>query len=123
MIDQNDLDELIKELDIEQIRREVFTLYDIKYGLDTQLALRKMQVLECQHIDFQNYLECLDEAHDRFLSFIFQGRVFNKMQQNPLHSLDLNHGVPQEFNIILNDLLDDNAELGAEDYAMQQMQL
>jgi hypothetical protein len=35
VIGQEDLDELVKELDVEAIRREVFTLYDIKYGLDT----------------------------------------------------------------------------------------
>lgn len=29
------------------------------------------------------------------------------MEQNPLHSKDLNHGVPGLFNQILDDLLDD----------------
>ena len=116
MINQDDLDELIQELDVEQIRREVFNLYNIKFGLDTQLALRKMQVLESEDMMFQNYLECLDEAHQKFLSFIFQGHVFNKMQQNPLHSIDLNHGVPNEFNHILDELLDDQHAIYAEEY-------
>jgi len=43
---------------------------------------------------FQNYLECLKEAHDRFLTYIFQAYKFQKMEQNPMHSKDLNHGVP-----------------------------
>lgn len=121
VIGEDDLQEMIRELDIEAIRREVFALYDINYGLDTQLALRKMQVLESEDIMFQNYLECLDEAHDRFLGYIFQGHLFNKMQQNPLHSADLNHGVPNEFNIILDELLDDTHNLYAEEYEVTQM--
>ena len=52
----------------------------MKYGLDTTLALRKVQVLEVEDEVFQNYLECLKEAHDRFLSYIFQGHVYGKMQ-------------------------------------------
>ena len=78
-IGEEDLTLLIKELDIEAINREVFELYGISYGLDTTLALRKVQVLEAGDEIFQNYLECLKEAHDRFLSYIFQGCVYGKM--------------------------------------------
>ena len=79
----------MKDLEIETINRDVFDLYQIKYGHDTTLALRKVQVLEADDQVFQNYLECLKEAHDRFLSYIFQGNTFGKMQQNPMHSTDL----------------------------------
>ena len=48
IVGEEDIQEMIKELDIESIRKEVFTLYDIKYGLDTQLALRKVQVIEAE---------------------------------------------------------------------------
>ena len=72
---------------------------------------------------FQNYLECLKEAHDRFLSYIFQGHKFPKMEQNPLHSQDLNHGVPPFFNDILDELLDDTHAIYAEEYDMEQMKL
>ena len=41
-IGEDELTILIKELDIEVINREVFNLYDICYGLDTTLALRKV---------------------------------------------------------------------------------
>ena len=41
-IGEDDLTNLIKELDIEAINREVFNLYEISYGLDTTLALRKV---------------------------------------------------------------------------------
>jgi len=39
------------------------------------------------------------------------------MQQNPLHSSDLQHGVPWEFNAILDELLDGDAGMmNEEDY-------
>ena len=41
IVDQYEIQELINELDIEAIRIEVFEVYGINYGLDTQLALRK----------------------------------------------------------------------------------
>ena len=120
-IGEEDLTCLIKELDIEVINREVFTLYDIEYGLDTTLALRKVQVLEAEDEIFQNYLECLKEAHDRFLSYIFQGHTYGKMQQNPIHSTDLQYGVPWEFNCILDELLDGGEQvfLNSEEYKVQ----
>ena len=91
-------------------------MYNISYGLDTTLALRKVQVLEADDTVFSNYLECLKEAHDHFLAQIFQGMVFNKMQQNPMHSTDLQYGVPWEFNQIVDELLDpDVALLGQHD--------
>ena len=47
VVEEQDVDTLVKEIDIEMVRKEVFKLYRVKYGLDTQLALRKVQVLEC----------------------------------------------------------------------------
>ena len=46
VVEEQDVDTLVKEIDIEMVRKEVFKLYRVKYGLDTQLALRKVQVLE-----------------------------------------------------------------------------
>lgn len=105
-IGEDELTNLIRDLDIDSINKEVFKLYNVEYGLDTTLALRKVQMLEAADTVFMNYLDCLKEAHDRFLSYIFQGYVFNKMQQNPMHSTDLQWGVPLEFNAILDDMLD-----------------
>jgi len=118
-IGEEDVIILIRDLDIEAINSEVFKLYQISYGLDTTLALRKVQVLEAEDEVFQNYLECLKEAHDRFLSYIFQGNVFGKMQQNPMHSTDLQFGVPWEFNAILDELLDGSGLMNEEEYKMQ----
>jgi len=47
-IDEDELSYMIADLDIESINREVFGLYSISYGLDTTLALRKVQVLEAE---------------------------------------------------------------------------
>lgn len=104
-IGEDELAELISNLDVEGINRDVFKLYDLSYGLDPTLALRKVQMLEAGDEVFMDYLGCLKEAHDVFLSYIFQGGVFMKMQQNPLHSTDLQWGVPLEFNAILDDIL------------------
>lgn len=106
VIGEDDLTMMIKDLDIDAINKDVFNLYEIQYGLDPTLALRKVQVTESEDEVFQNYLECLKEAHDRLLSYIFQGHTFGKMQENPMHSKDLQHGVPYEFNNILDELLD-----------------
>lgn len=70
-VGEEDLTSLIKEIDIEAVNRDVFNLYETKYGLDTTLTIRKMRVLEADDEVFMNYLQCLEEAHDRFLSFIF----------------------------------------------------
>ena len=41
-IGDDDLTNMIKDLDIEVINRDVFSLYKIQFGLDTTLALRKV---------------------------------------------------------------------------------
>ena len=45
-LEEDDLTDLVRDIDIEAINQEVFDLFNIKYGLDTTLALRKVQVLE-----------------------------------------------------------------------------
>jgi hypothetical protein len=42
--------------------------------------LRKIQQIYAEDTPFQQYLELLKEAHDRFLSFIFQGHIFLKLE-------------------------------------------
>lgn len=85
-LNNEDITNMLREIDIEEINREVFTLYNIKYGLDTTLALRKVQILEQDDEYSMDYLECLKKAHDSFLEYIFQGYTFLKMQENPLES-------------------------------------
>jgi hypothetical protein len=46
LIGEDDIKDLVKELEIETISKDVFKLYDVKIGLDTKLSLRKVQVLE-----------------------------------------------------------------------------
>jgi len=59
------------DMDVENVRVDVFKLYEVNPGLDAQLSLRKLQILNSDDSMFQNYLTCLKEAHDRFLSYIF----------------------------------------------------
>ena len=56
---------------------------------------------------FQNYLISLKKVHDKFLLFIFKGQKFSKLEQHPMHSTDLNYGIPQIFNQILDELLEE----------------
>ena len=42
VVGEEDVDNLVRDIDTEWLRKEVFKLYDVKYGLDTQLALRKV---------------------------------------------------------------------------------
>ena len=80
VIEDHDVDNLVREIDTEWIRKEVFKLYDVNYGLDTQLALRKVQILEGQDPMLLNYIACLEEAHSRFLAMIEQGLEHPKME-------------------------------------------
>lgn len=41
-IGEDDLTMMIKDLDIDNINRDVFDLYEISYGLDPTLAMRKI---------------------------------------------------------------------------------
>ena len=80
VIEDHDVDNLVREIDTEWIRKEVFKLYDVNYGLDTQLALRKVQILEGQDPMLLNYIACLEEAHNRFLAMIERGLEHPKME-------------------------------------------
>ncbi|CDW79653.1 UNKNOWN [Stylonychia lemnae] len=118
---ENEIKDCVKDLDVEQIRQEVFKLFEIDTGLDSQLSLRKIQYLNQDDEMFQNYLRCLKEAHERFLGYIFQGYKFKKMEQNPIHSKDLNYGVSNMFTEILDELLDDTHQILAEEFQQNQI--
>jgi hypothetical protein len=45
LLSETELKDVVGELDLESIRKEVFNLFDINFGLDTQLSLRKVQML------------------------------------------------------------------------------
>ena len=87
----------------------MFILYDVSYGLDAQLALRKVEVLRVEDLMFQNYLKCQNEAHNQFLTFFFKGNTYKEMELDPFSSKDLNHGVPPFYNSMLDELLDGTA--------------
>ena len=102
------LQEVVASIDLEQIRKESFGLYGISMGLDTQLSLKKASVLYGGEEDelFQSYVDSLKLAHDKFLGYIFAGSIFLKMEQNPLHSVDVTYGVPNFYLTLLDELLE-----------------
>jgi hypothetical protein len=76
LLNDDDIKDFIKELDVEAISKEVFTLFDVKVGLDTKLSLRKVQVLQASDDMLNRYMACLDEAHELFLQYILKGYKF-----------------------------------------------
>ena len=106
-LEEETMGDVLREIDVEPIRRATFDLYGVKEGLDSQLQLKKIQYMNSDDEMFQNYLDCLKKAHDKFLLFIFKGHKFQKLEQHPLHSTDLSYGIPPLFNQILDELLEE----------------
>lgn len=69
---KEDIVKILKKLRPEGIVSDVFELFKINSFLDAQLELRKAEQLYTQEDEaFQNYLNCLKEAHERFMGYIF----------------------------------------------------
>ena len=52
-----------------------------------------------------NYLDVQSQAHELMLAEILKGKRFDKMMKSPLQYKDLQWGVPQMYNLILDNLL------------------
>ena len=94
-----------------EIYEEVFKLYEVAWDLDSMLTIKKMKYKfeEEQPLDdeFNIYIECLTEAHNQMLYYIQDPRNRYKiMEESPLHSKDLMHGVPQLFKQLLNEIIE-----------------
>jgi len=42
ILNEDELKDIVRQLDIEAVRQDVFLLFDINPGLDTQLSLKKI---------------------------------------------------------------------------------
>eukprot|EP00351_Strombidinopsis_sp_SopsisLIS2011_P003410 CAMPEP_0116874148 /NCGR_PEP_ID=MMETSP0463-20121206/5587_1 /TAXON_ID=181622 /ORGANISM="Strombidinopsis sp, Strain SopsisLIS2011" /LENGTH=62 /DNA_ID=CAMNT_0004517457 /DNA_START=741 /DNA_END=929 /DNA_ORIENTATION=- len=42
---EDELKDLVMDMDVENVRVSVFKLYEVNPGLDAQLSLRKLQIL------------------------------------------------------------------------------
>ena len=52
-------------------------------------------------------MDCLAEAHNQMLFYIYDPRhVFNIMEENPLHSKDVNYGVPVLYRELLEEIIE-----------------
>ena len=76
MLNEDDIADCIREVSVEEISREVFKLYDVKIGLDAKLTLRKVQVREASDQMANQYMACIDQAHELFLQYILKGFKF-----------------------------------------------
>ena len=96
---------VLDSVDEEKIRRDVFNLFKVCPGLDAQLSMRKVCVLEEGDVKFNEYCEAQEEAHEIFLEKILFGHTFRVMEENPINSVDMNHGVPKMYTVMWEELV------------------
>ena len=48
-LNEDECKDMLKKVDMYKMRLDVFRLFDINPGIDAQLALRRVQILECQN--------------------------------------------------------------------------
>ena len=74
IIEEETILQLAKNIDQEQIYKDVFSLNEIAWDLDAILTIKKMEYLFTQRepIDeeYNMSLECLTEAHNQMLYYI-----------------------------------------------------
>ncbi len=105
---EQEINDFLEKMDLNPIRVQVFQLYEIK-SRNPVLTLFKY-ALHNSNPGFTQYLDCLKQAHENFLQVMIEGKQFQKMEQNPLHSSDLSYGVPQLFNEMLDERLDGQSQ-------------
>ena len=97
------------------------------WDLDTMLTIKKMkfkfELEDPVDEEFKMYIECLTEAHNQMLWYIQDPRNrYRIMEENPIHSKDVMHGVPSLFKQLLNEIIEQvdkiqNEVLVAEEYS------
>ena len=57
--------------------------------------------------DFVNYIQCLTAAQNEMLELICDPRKkFIAMEENPIDSKDLMHGIPKDFKNIFDEIIE-----------------
>ena len=57
--------------------------------------------------DFINYIQCLTAAQNEMLELIYDPRKkFIAMEENPIDSKDLMHGIPKDFKNIFDEIIE-----------------
>jgi hypothetical protein len=98
------------ETDMERVREGVFRLVGVATGLDTELSLRRVNVLEGGDESLMDYLGMLEVAHQNFLEIILCGHRFRKMEENPVKSTDAYYGVPKLYIDMFQELLENTQQ-------------
>ena len=96
---------------MSELKKGVVELFNVDYSLtpDIDLFLIKMEYLFQQKMpvneEFLEYIACLTDAQNEMLELIYDPRnKFIAMEENPLDSKDLMHGVPKEFKEIFDEI-------------------
>lgn len=92
---------------------------------DVPLLFTKMEYIfqqkQPQNDDFMNYIQCLTAAQNEMLQLIYDPRnKFVAMEENPLDSKDLMHGVPRIFRSIFDDITQ-SFEQGIEEFFEEEL--
>ena len=110
LIDEHVILRMAQNIDQDGIYQKIFEMYEIECD-DVQLMMKQMKFKfqEDEPVDkeFNEYFECLSEAHNQLLFRIQDPRNrYQLMQENPLDSKDLMHGVPSIFRELLDEIID-----------------
>lgn len=103
--------EVAQQIDMSELKKGVVELFNVDYSWtpDIELFFTKMEFLFQQkqpvNEDFIDYIECLTAAQNEMLELIYDPRnKFIAMEENPMDSKDLMHGVPKEFKNIFDEI-------------------
>lgn len=96
---------------MSELQKGVAELFKVDYSWTPDIALffTKMEYLfqqkEPVNQDFMDYIDCLTAAQNEMLELIYDPRnKFIAMEENPLDSKDLMHGVPKDFKNIFDEI-------------------
>jgi hypothetical protein len=66
-LDEDQLFEIISELDLTKLLEACFTLFGAKWELDVSHYFRKIEQEYLSDKPLNNYISCLNEAHEQML--------------------------------------------------------
>ena len=96
---------------MNNLKKQVIDLFNVDYSFTPDVALffQKMeyvfQKMPPVNEDFLTYIDCLTTAQNEMLELIYDPRnKFVAMEENPIDSKDLMHGVPRVFKDIFDEV-------------------
>jgi hypothetical protein len=109
-VTDEDILEFAKHLDFNHIYDRVCKLLEVAYEHTASLAVKKMEFKflheEPKDEEFISYLECLTEAHNQMLFYVYDpNNNYKEMNYDPLENANMMHGVPDLYREILAEVL------------------